>query len=247
MYAEGNPIMLVDPNGMNTIKMDESYKKVLDSPSQGGDPQKTTFTYTMDYKLNESNIPFVEAFRHLAGTFCEVQNTGTTSDYQQGDDGAGYEVTLKIPNISPWNRDNPTYATATGTGESLDNLTYTSDHQYANAFFAGMTVGATTGLATELLGAALRGKGFVKPKGWVSKTSANKKGILYRNPSNKHNAVRVMNGDPKSQFLHQRSPYVNYMKDGRFYDVNGNVLSSRFSPAAHIPLSKFKMSNMPKF
>ena len=243
MYCAGNPVMIIDPNGMNTIKKDESINDALKQDATAANTKKTSFTYTLDYKLNESNIPFVETFRHLKGTFCEVQNTGSASDYQQGDDGAGYKVTLKIPNVSPWTRDYPTYATATGTGDSPSNLTYTSDHQYANAFFAGMTAGALTGLATELVGAALAGKGFVKPAGWVSKTSGNKKGILYRDPYNKHNAVRVMNGDPKSGSF----PYVKYMKNGKFYNVNGKVLSSGNIPAAHIPLSKFNINVMPKF
>ena len=37
------------------------------------------------------------------------------------------------------------------------------------------------------------------------------------------------------------------MKDGKFYDVNGNPLKNGDLPEAHIPSEEFDMSKMPKF
>ena len=48
-----------------------------------------------------------------------------------------------------------------------------------------------------------------------------------------------MPGEPNSPHVAQQKPYVKRQIDGKFYDVNGNVVPGD-SPAAHIPLEKFK-------
>lgn len=55
-----------------------------------------------------------------------------------------------------------------------------------------------------------------------------------------------MPGNPNSPNILQQKPYVKFMKDGRFYDVNGKILQSGKVPEAHIPLKKFNINNMPE-
>lgn len=56
-----------------------------------------------------------------------------------------------------------------------------------------------------------------------------------------------MSGNPKNTNVLQQNPYVKYMKEGKFYDMNGNPLKSGYLPEAHIPLNQFDISKMPKF
>lgn len=55
-----------------------------------------------------------------------------------------------------------------------------------------------------------------------------------------------MPGNPNSPNPSQRIPYIKFMKEGKFYDVNGNPLNSGNLPDAHIPLDKFDINKMPK-
>jgi len=48
-----------------------------------------------------------------------------------------------------------------------------------------------------------------------------------------------MPGDPASSFPNSQAPYVRWQKNGHPMDVNGNVLPTKFSPDAHIPLKDF--------
>lgn len=59
--------------------------------------------------------------------------------------------------------------------------------------------------------------------------------------------IRKMPGNINSPNPAQRVPYVKFMKNGVFYDVNGRVLKSGALPEAHIPLNKYNYRNMPKF
>lgn len=45
----------------------------------------------------------------------------------------------------------------------------------------------------------------------------------------------------------QQKPYVKFMKEGKFYDGNGNILPNGNVPEAHIPLDEFNINIMPKF
>ena len=49
------------------------------------------------------------------------------------------------------------------------------------------------------------------------------------------NEVRIMKGQPESNFPGQRVDYVKLNNNGKFYDIKGNVVDSA-DPAAHIPL-----------
>ncbi|MDY6024898.1 MAG: hypothetical protein SPI78_01450, partial [Bergeyella zoohelcum] len=86
----------------------------------------------------------------------------------------------------------------------------------------------------------------IAPKGWKQQVSKKGGGIVFKDPRNPHNIIRQMPGNPKSPNIAQRMPYVKFMKNGKFYDVNGNVLKNGALPEAHIPLNKFNINKMPK-
>ena len=90
-------------------------------------------------------------------------------------------------------------------------------------------------------------QGFTAPKGWITQVSKKGGGIVFRDPNNSHNVIRQMPGNPASPNVLQQNPYVKFMKDGRFYDVNGKVLPNGSVPEAHIPLDLFNFNNMPGF
>ena len=56
-----------------------------------------------------------------------------------------------------------------------------------------------------------------------------------------------MPGNPNSPNVLQQNTYVKFMKEGKFYDVNGKVLPNGNVPGAHIPLNQFNINNMPNF
>lgn len=85
------------------------------------------------------------------------------------------------------------------------------------------------------------------PKGWIPQPSKKGGGIVFKDPSNPHNIIRQMPGNPNSPNVLQQNPYVKFMKEGTFYDVNGKALPNGNVPEAHIPLNQFNINNMPKF
>jgi hypothetical protein len=66
-------------------------------------------------------------------------------------------------------------------------------------------------------------------------------GHQYVDPSNSGNYIRVMPGDPKSEFEASRHPYVRWQKNGQPLDINGDQLSTKHCAEAHIPLADFKI------
>ncbi|WP_229267326.1 polymorphic toxin type 10 domain-containing protein [Leptospira sp. mild_001] len=85
------------------------------------------------------------------------------------------------------------------------------------------------------------------PEGFVEKQSKKGGGAVFHDPTNPHNSIRQMPGNPNSPNPAQQNSYVKFMKDGKFYDANGDVLKSGKLPEAHIPLNKFDITKMPKF
>jgi hypothetical protein len=79
------------------------------------------------------------------------------------------------------------------------------------------------------------------PDGWRIRPTETKGGVWYYDPSNKGNAVRVMQGNPNSPFPNSQSPYVRWQKNGQALDANGNAVP-RNTPNAHIPLKDFKFN-----
>ena len=78
------------------------------------------------------------------------------------------------------------------------------------------------------------------PKGWRIRSTQGEGGVWYYDPTSKGNAVRVMPGDSASPFPNSQSPYVRWQRNGQPLDVNGNVLPTKKSPDAHIPLRDFR-------
>jgi hypothetical protein len=60
------------------------------------------------------------------------------------------------------------------------------------------------------------------PEDWVEKPSKKGGGTVWQNPSNPHDSVRDMPGNPDSPNPAQRRPYVKRMKDGLARDVGNN-------------------------
>ena len=94
--------------------------------------------------------------------------------------------------------------------------------------------------------AATAAKGVTAPKGWITVASKKGGGTVFKDPSNPHNIIRQMPGNPNSPNVLQQSPYLKFMKEGKFYDVNGKVLPNGNVPQSHIPLNQFNINNMPK-
>lgn len=98
------------------------------------------------------------------------------------------------------------------------------------------------GLSTRGLTAAreTRVKPAGIPDGWRITGTKSPGGVLYRDPNNAGNSVRVMQGNPNSPFPNSQGPYVRWQKNGQPLDRFGNQLPSAKLPEAHIPLNDFK-------
>ncbi len=79
------------------------------------------------------------------------------------------------------------------------------------------------------------------PKNWVRSSSKNKKGVRYRDPKNKHNEVRIQQGNPRSSNLSQQKDYIKWKRNGQWMDKNDNIVTGE-SPESHIPIKDFKFN-----
>lgn len=83
---------------------------------------------------------------------------------------------------------------------------------------------------------------FQKPKNipsnWHVEISKSQGGMRYSDPTNKHNYIRVMSGNPESPFPAQRKPYVKHNTPKGCLDKNGQIVSEK-DPSAHIPLEEY--------
>ncbi len=77
------------------------------------------------------------------------------------------------------------------------------------------------------------------PETWRIRPTQGEGGVWYFDPTNKGNAVRVMPGNPTSPFPNSQAPYVRWQKNGQPLDSSGNILPTKKSPDAHIPLPNF--------
>ena len=64
-------------------------------------------------------------------------------------------------------------------------------------------------------------------------------GVKWTDPMNPHNSVRIMFGNPKSQWPNSRHTYVRVQRDGKALDRHGRTLTSPEMEAAHIPIEDF--------
>jgi hypothetical protein len=99
-----------------------------------------------------------------------------------------------------------------------------------------------TGLETRGIrpapGTRVRPEGI--PDNWRIRNTRDPGGTWYYDPTNKGNAVRVMQGNPNSAFPNSQSPYVRWQQNGHPLDVFGNKLPTARTPDAHIPLGDFR-------
>ena len=129
IYCYQNPCVYIDPNG-----------------------KQIYFSYTLDYKINSSNFPFVESFRYINNSFTKVLYSGRVDDLVIGPQGeyGGYFINLKVPSVSPWNRNAPVYTIYKGKGSDLNNLTWSKEESLANTFIDGLNNGWMVGLSNEM-------------------------------------------------------------------------------------------------
>lgn len=78
------------------------------------------------------------------------------------------------------------------------------------------------------------------PDGWRVTGTKSPGGVLYRDPTNVGNSVRVMQGNPNSPYPNSQAPYVRWQKNGHPLDRFGNQLPSAKVPEAHLPLKDFR-------
>jgi hypothetical protein len=81
---------------------------------------------------------------------------------------------------------------------------------------------------------------------WTQSPSDKGGGIVYKDPNNLHNSIRIMPGNLESPNPAQQQPYVIYRHNGIPYDVNGLALPNGKLPEAHIPLNLFNINKMPR-
>jgi len=89
------------------------------------------------------------------------------------------------------------------------------------------------------------GFNYQVPEDWVPSLSKKGGGIIYKDPNNPHNSMRVMPGNPSSPNPAQQNPYVIYKSNGVSFDVNGSPLPNSQNQNTHIPLSLFNLNKMP--
>jgi len=234
-YAENEPVGHIDLHGLQKAKVDL---------------KPTVITMQYDYQLRTSNIPFVESYRSVTGTFTELTSLSVT-DISLGDEGGGYIVNVRIPRVYAHNRDNPSYTTQSYTGKDFDNLEAVHNTNLVGAFFDGMRIGITTALAEEAFNAGAFSK-YKVPSNFKVQAAEKSGGIRFVDPRNpRNNEIRMMKGNPRSAHASQHNAYVKFKHNGTFYDVNGQPIKSAAggarSPEAHIPLNKYNPSLMPKF
>jgi len=99
-------------------------------------------------------------------------------------------------------------------------------------------VGLSTRGLSPAAGTRIRPAGI--PDAWRVTGTKSPGGVLYRDPANAGDSVRVMQGNPNSPFPNSQGPYVRWQKNGQPLDQFGNQLPSAKVPEAHIPLSEFR-------
>ena len=75
------------------------------------------------------------------------------------------------------------------------------------------------------------------PAHWPEIPSKKGGGVIYVNPDNPHDRIRVMPGNPKSPNPAQRRPYKKVQINGKCYDQDGKQVPCD-SEEAHIPIGE---------
>jgi hypothetical protein len=164
-----------------------------------------------------------------AGAFANVGPTGCITPAQVG---YGYDPPSTSTTPTPQLR-------ATALAVRAGNVSVPgSSASSISSRRAAEDVGLASRGLRPLAGTRIRPDGI--PEGWRVRPTKGDGGTWYYDPADKGNAIRVMQGDPKSPFPNSQGPYVRWQRNGQPLDAAGNVLPSKFSPDAHIPLSQFK-------
>jgi len=81
------------------------------------------------------------------------------------------------------------------------------------------------------------------PENWTAepagRAGSGQGGVLYRNPDDRYDNVRIMPGNPRSSNLAQREPYVVDQKDDRFLTRDGDRVEANEDETTHIPLDDY--------
>ena len=75
------------------------------------------------------------------------------------------------------------------------------------------------------------------PGDWIKSPTRSKGGVQYTNPANAEHSIRVMPGNPKSEYF--RGPYMRVKNGDNFYDINGNIVDE-YATEGHIPINSIK-------
>jgi hypothetical protein len=119
--------------------------------------------------------------------------------------------------------------------------------QYSYEYKVNIITGRSTIIMQTSITGTISREGLNIPDNWIEKPANKSDGIIYQDPNNKHNSIRIMPGNPNSPNPAQQQPYIIYRQNGAAYDVSGNRLSTGRSPKAHIPIVDFDANKMPKF
>jgi RHS repeat-associated protein len=91
------------------------------------------------------------------------------------------------------------------------------------------------------------GKELGIPANWIVEESKQKKGVIFRDPNDPDNThIRVMPGDPNSQFVNSQKPYTIRYFNGSPVDANGKKIPNptgkgqNTASDLHVPVNKFK-------
>lgn len=81
------------------------------------------------------------------------------------------------------------------------------------------------------------------PKEWGEELVQNGVGKIYKDPKDRSGGtyVKVQKGRPENSMAGQRYDNVRWQKDGKSFDVNGNIVDRR-SKESHIPIKDFKFN-----
>lgn len=98
--------------------------------------------------------------------------------------------------------------------------------------------GVTSSGSGELLGGGRLERPLGIPRDWRMVMSNKNGGVIYINPNNTSDQIRVMPGDPSSPYPHKQRPYVVDQSWGAFVNRDGQRIGGSrpgHEPDAHIP------------
>jgi RHS repeat-associated protein len=250
---------LGEPQGLNR------YSYVQNNPLRYTDPTGNEEEDPQVQPRSSANLPIAsEMADAIAGSFVGEFMEGQRAEIQAQSRRVVAGAMIDVPRMALGSYDlvistlrlgqNPSRAinSAEPLGTTIAIAEEVRDVSAAVLAMAGV---AGVLLPRPLLSSGLESRGFRAPPGtrqipegipetWRIRPSRGDGGVLYYDPAipNKANSVRVMPGDATSPYATSRSPYVRWQLNGQPLDQAGSVLPTKYSPAAHIPLSDFQFN-----